>query len=90
MRDVTRGQLSKIIVNAKGWGGYTPPTPTFNDVPASHPFFVFIEQAVQKGIISGYDCGAPGEPCPGRYFRAGNSATRAQLSKILYLALIQP
>src|SRR5207249_4155293 len=36
--NVTRGQLAKIIVEAKGWTPLTPPTPTFADVPAASPF----------------------------------------------------
>ena len=91
--DVTRGQLTKIIVGAKGWGVYAPPTPTFADVPATHPFFGFIERAAQQGVVSGYACGGPGEPCDPTNrpaFRAGNAATRGQVSKILYQALTQP
>jgi hypothetical protein len=91
--NVTRGQLSKIIVGAKGWSLLTPPTPTFADVATTDPFYGFIERAVEKGLISGYTCGGPGEPCdPANrpYFRTGNNATRGQLSKILYIALTQP
>ena len=91
--NVTRGQLSKIIVTAKGWGVLIPPTPTFADVAPTDPFYGVIERAVEKGLISGYTCGGPGEPCdPGNrpYFRTGNQATRGQLSKILYTALTQP
>ena len=90
---VTRAQLTKIIVLGKGWGASLPPTPTFADVPATHPFFGFVERAYQKGIISGYACGGPNEPCdPANrpYFRPGNSATRGQTSKILFYALTQP
>ncbi len=88
--DVTRGQLAKIVVGAAGWPPLTPPTPTFVDVPAGSPFFGFVEQAVAHGVIAGYDCGGTGEPCPGRYFRAGASSTRGQLSKILYNVLTAP
>jgi N-acetylmuramoyl-L-alanine amidase len=88
--DVTRGQIAKILTTARGWTPLTPSQPTFADVPAAHPFFGYVERAVAQGIISGYACGGPGEPCPGRYFRPGNPATRGQLSKILYLALTAP
>lgn len=87
---VTRSQLTKIIVLAKGWGTIQPTTPRFVDVPASHTFYGYVEQAAAKGIVNGYLCGGPGEPCPGSYFRPAAPATRAQLSKILYLALTQP
>ncbi|HMA32920.1 MAG TPA: S-layer homology domain-containing protein, partial [Chloroflexia bacterium] len=88
--DITRSQLTKIVVLAKGWGPLTPPTPTFVDVSVSDPFYGFVEQAAAKAILSGYNCGGPGESCPGTYFRPGISATRGQFSKILYLALTQP
>jgi hypothetical protein len=87
--NVTRGQLLKMVVNAAGWLVSTPTVPTFADVPDSHPFYPFIETGVSHGIISGYDCGGPGEPCDPQnrpYFRAGNDITRGQLSKVIALA----
>ena len=91
---VTRGQLSKMIVTARGWGPLTPANASFADVPPGDPFYGVIEQARAKGLIAGYPCGGPGEPCdpPANrpYFRAGANATRGQFSKILYLALLQP
>src|SRR5262249_2891455 len=84
--NTTRGQLSKIIVLAEGWTIYTPPTPTFNDVPTSNAFYQYIETAYSHIIISGYTCGGPGEPCPGLYFRPGALVTRSQLCKIIVLA----
>jgi hypothetical protein len=84
--DVTRGQLSKMVVLSQGIPVVTPATPTFVDVPAAYPFYSYIETAVAHNIVSGYTCGSPGEPCPGRYYRPNVSATRAQLSKMLYQA----
>src|SRR5205823_5504253 len=55
--NTTRGQLAKIIVLAEGWTIYMPPTPTFQDVPATDPFYGVIETAYHQGIISGYNCG---------------------------------
>ncbi len=81
---VTRGQLAKIVANAKGLGG-TPTGQTFNDVPPSSPFYLYVERLAALGTISGYSCGGPGEPCPGNYFRVGNNATRGQTSKIVKL-----
>jgi hypothetical protein len=84
--DVTRGQLSKMVVLSQGIPVSTPATPTFLDVPPAYPFYSYIETAVAHNIVSGYTCGSPGEPCPGRYYRPNVSATRAQLSKMLYQA----
>jgi hypothetical protein len=83
--NTTRGQLAKIIVLAEGWPTYTPPTPTFRDVPTTHTFYLYIETAYSKGIISGYGCGAG---C--LEFRPGNNVTRAQLCKIIVLAQSWP
>jgi hypothetical protein len=75
--NTTRGQLTKIVVLAEGWGLYTPASPTFTDVPADHPFFAYVETAAIHVIISGYDDNT---------FRPGNNVTRGQLSKIVVLA----
>jgi hypothetical protein len=85
-REVTRGQLSKIVANAAGW---VEPVEgqSFQDVTPSHTFYPYIERMVQRGVIGGYACGGVGEPCipplnlP--YFRVGANATRGQISKIV-------
>jgi hypothetical protein len=83
----TRGQISKITAVTAGWNGPIPTTQqTFEDVTPTNPFWVWIEELAGRGIISGYNCGGPGEPCnpPGNrpYFRWGANATRGQMSKI--------
>jgi hypothetical protein len=75
--NTTRGQLSKIVVVAFAYPIYTPPTPTFSDVPADHPFYPYVETAAQAGIVSGYADGT---------FKPGNDVTRGQLSKIVVVA----
>ena len=83
---VTRGQLSKIVANAAGFvepvGGQQ-----FEDVPVGSTFFDFVWRLADRGMISGYQCGGPGEPCvaPGNlpYFRPGSSITRGQIAKIV-------
>jgi hypothetical protein len=77
----TRGQLAKIVVLAEGWTIYTPPGPTFRDVPAGHAFYSYVETAHSHGIISGYTCGAG---C--LEYRPGSNVTRGQLCKIVALA----
>jgi len=72
-------------VLAREWPIYTPPTPTFTDVPTSHPFYGYVETAYRHSIISGYTCGIG---C--LEFRPSNSATRGQIAKIVYNAVIQP
>jgi hypothetical protein len=85
--NVTRGQASKIVANAAGYDEIIPATQqTFTDVPPGSTFYLFIERAALHGVIGGYPCGGPGEPCDtdGRpYFRPVNNVTRGQLSKIV-------
>lgn len=77
--DITRGQITKIVVLAQGWPLLNPPTARFVDTPPSSPFYVFIETAVARQVISGYGDNT---------FRSGNSATRGQASKVVYNALV--
>jgi hypothetical protein len=80
--DVTRGQLSKIVVIAamqvQGWTLRNPPTPTFSDVPPGSTFYTYIETAVCHGVVNGYADGT---------FRPVAKAFRGQIAKIVYLAL---
>jgi hypothetical protein len=90
---VTRGQMLKMVVNTAGWNYISPPAPTFADVDLTHPFYMFIETGYARGVISGYDCGGPGEPCDPQnrpYFRPYNNITRGQLSKVIALARAYP
>jgi hypothetical protein len=83
--NVTRGQLSKITSGAAGWSE-TPTGQTFEDVPPSQTFYLYVERMAVRGIIQGYPCGGPFEPCVGPanrpYFRPNNNATRGQMAKI--------
>lgn len=76
--DVTRGQLSKIVVIAAQWPSIEPPAPTFSDVPPENPFYTFIETAACHAIVGGYADGT---------FRPGNNATRGQIAKIVHAAV---
>jgi len=82
----TRGQIAKIAANAAGFNDPIPTTQqTFADVPVTNPFWLFIERLGLRGIISGYACGGPGEPCDPQtrpYFRWGANTTRGQMAKI--------
>jgi hypothetical protein len=84
--NATRGQIAKIVAVAANFTEI-PPGQTFEDVPTSNPFYLWIERLAGRGIIGGYPCGSPGEPCvpplSRPYFRWGNNATRGQTSKIV-------
>ncbi|MGI8588139.1 MAG: FG-GAP-like repeat-containing protein [Chloroflexia bacterium] len=79
--NVTRSQLAKIDVLAAGWTLYNPTTPSFGDVPVGSTFYSVIETAVCHGVVSGYNDGT---------FRPFNNATRGQISKIVYLSIVNP
>lgn len=79
--NVTRGQVSKMIVLAKGLRQFAPQTPTFSDVAPGSTFYVYVETAHYYNIISGYEDGT---------FRPGNNATRSQLAKIIYQTYTMP
>lgn len=79
--NVTRAQLSKIVVSAQEWVIDTTGGPHFTDVPAADPFYGYIETAYNHSIISGY---------ADNTFRPGYNATRGQIAKIVYNALTSP
>ncbi|MDQ3705205.1 MAG: S-layer homology domain-containing protein [Chloroflexota bacterium] len=84
-KNVSRGQLTKIVSNARGYSD-TPAAQTFEDVTPSNAFYLFVERLVSRGVMSGYACGGPGEPCQAgnrAYFRPGMDVTRGQASKIV-------
>jgi hypothetical protein len=85
----TRGQLTKIVSNAAAFSDAVPETQqTFTDVPPTHTFWLFVERLLMNrpDVMSGYECGGPGEPCDTEnrpYFRPNNPLTRGQTSKIV-------
>ncbi|HKP52889.1 MAG TPA: M14 family zinc carboxypeptidase [Chloroflexia bacterium] len=78
--NVTRAQLSKIIVSARLWPLLDPLEPHFTDVPRGSTFYTYIETAQAHAVVGGYGDGT---------FRPDNEATRGQLAKMLYVALNQ-
>jgi hypothetical protein len=86
---VTRGQLSKLVVNAATFSQPIPPDQqTFQDVPIDSTFWWYIEQLAVLHIVYGYPCGnAPNEPCvpPDNkpYYRLGAFSSRGQIAKVV-------
>jgi hypothetical protein len=76
--NITRAQLCKIIVLAQNWPIYSSGFQRFSDVPTSDPFYPYIETTFSHAVISGY---------ADNTFRPRSSATRGQISKIVYNAL---
>ncbi len=87
----TRGQMAKIAVGAFGLPVRTDGGPHFTDVAPSSTYYNFVESVYSYGVVSGYPCGSPGEPCDSQarpYFRPNSQVTRGQLIKITVLTAI--
>jgi subtilisin-like proprotein convertase family protein len=82
---ITRGQISKVVAGASGASG-DPGPQKYEDVPPGSTFYQWINRLSNQGVMGGYPCGGPGEPCrTGNrpYFRPNANATRGQMSKIV-------
>ncbi|MDQ3705496.1 MAG: S-layer homology domain-containing protein [Chloroflexota bacterium] len=86
--NATRGQLSKIVSNAKGFNEEVSGQ-FYADVPPTgegSQFYEWIMRLTNRGVMSGYPCDGPGEPCDAQnrpYFRWAVEVTRGQASKIV-------
>lgn len=74
---ITRAQYMKMLAGAFRWAAARPTRARFGDVPLEYWASSYIEAAVAKDLISGYDDGS---------FRPGSEVTRAQVAKVLVLA----
>jgi outer membrane protein assembly factor BamB len=86
--NVTRGQLSKMTALSFGWNEPVSGQ-QFQDVPPGSTFYEYVGKLSGRGIIAGYPCGGPGEPCGPLnlpYFRPNNDVTRGQTAKMVELA----
>jgi hypothetical protein len=79
--NVTRAQLAKMLVQSQGWTVVHPARATFSDAGTGHWAYEWIETLAARGIASGFS---------DHTFRPTTFASRAQLSKTLYLALNTP
>ena len=81
MRNMTRGEVAKVIVKAKAMPINTNGGPHFSDVAATNSFFSYIETLYNAGIISGYGNGT---------FGVSNPVTRGEFSKMLSKTFMIP
>ena len=85
---ITRGQLTKLVVNAAHFPLVTPSGgQTFTDVPPTNVFYTSIETAFANGVVHGYSvalCTAAGQgyPC----YLPNNNIRRDEMSQIVYAA----
>lgn len=88
----TRAQTTKMLIGAFNLPLHVEGGPHFADMPADNPFYSFVETANYYGIIGGYACGRPSEPCDEAnrpYFRPNYLVTRTQITKIVVLTAQQ-
>jgi hypothetical protein len=72
---VKRQQMANFLYALAGSPDFTPPaTPTFQDVPASNPFFSEIEWMTAEGIANGF---------PGGLYKPGDPVKRQQMAQFL-------
>ena len=77
---ITRGQLTKLVVNAGGYQLYTPSGgQDFTDVPPNNVFYASIETAYHNSIINGYS---------DHTFRPNNNIRRDEMAQIVYEGII--
>jgi subtilisin family serine protease len=83
---VPRQQMAAFLMRATGETQLNSPTPTFADVPASNPFYGWIERLYEQGVTTG--CGTNGTGqliyCP------GDSVPRQQMAAFLIRAFASP
>jgi hypothetical protein len=75
-----RAQVAKMVVLGFGFPIDTSGGPHFTDVQAGTEFYGYIETAVKKGIVSGFD---------NRLFKPWDNVNRAQLTKMIVLGATQ-
>lgn len=79
---VTRQAMAAFLYRMVGSPAFTPPvTPSFSDVPTSHPFFLEIEWLADSGVGGGFSDGT---------FRPTAAVSRQAMAAFLYRLLDSP
>jgi Tol biopolymer transport system component len=84
---VTRGQMAQFICKAAGKTWLDRPSPTFMDVPKTHPFYGWIERVVDR---ASWSVTPPAAACldfgARRYFCPGYPVARDHMARALCIA----
>jgi hypothetical protein len=75
--NISRQAMAAFLVRFRNMDPAGPITPTFSDVPTSHPFYEEIETLVALEITNGYQDGT---------FRPGGTVTRQSMAAFLHRA----
>jgi hypothetical protein len=84
---VTRGQVAKFLCVARGKTWLETATPTFADVPKTHPFYGWIERLADA---ASWGAMPPTSGCTPTTFCPSVSVTRGQMAKFIVLAFGLP
>jgi hypothetical protein len=87
-REITRGQIAKVISNAAGFDE-DPGDQIYSDVAPDDPFYTYINRLTNRGIVGGYPC--PQRPNAGdectpenpSLYKPNEQVTRGQLAKMV-------
>jgi hypothetical protein len=83
---IKRDDLAHMVAASAGFSEDLGPR-RFQDVPPSNSYYAWVQRMANRGLIGGYQCGGPGEPCVPplnlAYFRPAANATRGQIAKIV-------
>jgi hypothetical protein len=85
-----RSQMAAFLCRANCKSTLNNPVPTFADVPATHPFYGWIERLADPGS---WTCGAPTAGCqmvPVRKFCPDGQVTRREMSVFIVRAFCVP
>jgi Tol biopolymer transport system component len=80
---VTRGQMAKLLCKARGKAWLDKATPTFTDVPKTHPLYGWIERLADPASWGGTP---PTSGCTATTFCPDAAVTRDQTAKFLVVA----
>lgn len=75
---ITRAEMTKIFVIAKGLNTIEPLVPSFSDVNQDAWYYEYVETAVQAGLVKGYETGE---------FRPNAYITREEIAAIVARAM---
>jgi S-layer homology domain len=78
---ITRAEMVKMVVVASGTPAYNGPLADYPDVPPSYWAYGYIKTATHKQWVGGFADGS---------FRPGAASSRAELGKVVYLAIVYP
>jgi S-layer homology domain len=84
--NVSRAQTTVSVMTAGNFPSYTPPQPTFKDVPASYWAYSQIESLNHLGIITGAPCSRGSNYL---CFRPDDHILRGELSRVIFKAMQQ-